>query len=294
MPMTDRPLAAERLADEVPQPVGPVRAARKERVGLLAVRQGLPQNVSVTLSAVFFAGCLALWALVSHFGLVNEFFLPSPSSVAAAAWRLYTTDGMFRDLGVSVYRVGVGFLAAAVIAVPVGVLMGSFQGFRSLLEPFLAFLRYMPATAFIPLLVLWIGIDDGEKFAVIFIGTFFTLCLMIMASTLSVSLPLIEAAMMLGATRRQLVHKVIWPSAKPAIFDNLRIVLGWAWTYIVVAEIVAASSGVGFVILTASRYLDTPTIFVGILSIGIVGIVSDLVFNAASRRLFPYLQRSRG
>ncbi len=292
--MSDRPVAADRIGHEVPRHEGPVRPGKKEPVGWLAVRRGLPHEVSVALSAVFFAACLASWSLVSHLGLVNEFFLPSLHSVASAAWRLYTKEGMLGDLGVSVYRVGVGFLLAAVIAVPVGVLMGSFQSFRSLLEPFLAFLRYMPATAFIPLLVLWIGIDDAEKFAVIFIGTFFTLCLMIMASTLSVPLPLIEAAMMLGANRRQLVRKVIWPAAKPAIFDNLRIVLGWAWTYIVVAEIVAASSGVGYVILTASRYLDTPTIFVGILSIGAVGIVSDVLFNAAARRLFPYLQRSRG
>ncbi|QRM33327.1 ABC transporter permease (plasmid) [Microvirga sp. VF16] len=260
---------------------------------LFAVRQTLPRKTAATLSLTFFIALVLLWSLASGTGWITEFFLPSPYTVVTSAWRLYVHEGMLGDLAVSIYRVAIGFLLAAAIAVPLGLLMGSLQLFRSLLEPFLAFLRYMPATAFIPLLVLWLGIDDAQKFAVIFIGTFFTLCLMVMASTLTVPVPLIESAMMLGASKRQLITKVIWPAAKPAIFDNLRIVLGWAWTYIVVAEIVAASSGVGYVILSASRFLDTGTIFVGILSIGIVGLVSDLAFNVAARWLFPYIQRSR-
>lgn len=274
-------------------PTQSLRRAGARRVKLLAIRNSLSFWTNVTLSLTFFAGVILMWIIASARGWVSDFFLPSPSNVALAAWRLYTTGDMLNDLGVSVFRVGVGFLIAAVIAVPLGVLMGTFQFFRALLEPFAAFLRYMPATAFIPLLVLWLGIDDSQKFAVIFIGTFFTLCLMVMTSTLRVPLQLIEAAIMLGATRWQLLRHVIWPAAKPAIFDDLRIVLGWAWTYIVVAEIVAASSGVGYVILTASRFLDTATIFVGILSIGVVGLLSDLAFNAASKWMFPYVQRNR-
>ena len=127
----------------------------------------------------------------------------------------------------------------------------------------------------------------------IFVGTFFTLALMVMVSTLTVPVALIEAAIMLGATPRQLITRVILPAAKPAIFNDLRIVLGWAWTYIVIAEIVAASSGVGYVILSASRFMDTATIFVGIISIGLIGLISDLLFNWAARHLFPYLQRAR-
>lgn len=151
----------------------------------------------------------------------------------------------------------------------------------------------MPATAFIPLLVLWLGIDDTQKFSVIFVGTFFTLTLMVMVSTLAVPVALIEAAIMLGAKPAQLITRVILPAAKPSIFNDLRIVLGWAWTYIVIAEIVAASSGIGFVILNASRFMDTATIFVGIISIGLIGLISDLLFNVAGRRFFPYLQRAR-
>ena len=271
----------------------PVAAPAATWRRLLNVRQDLPVRVGAGLSAGAFAAALGLWWLIAWSGWVDPLFLPSPLAVAGSAFRAYAADRLWVDLGISIYRVVVGFALAAAVGVPLGLLMGSFQAARSLFEPLLAFVRYMPATAFIPLLVLWLGIDDGQKFAVIWIGTFFHLTLLIMASTLSVPLPLIEAGMMLGAGRRQLVARIIWPAAKPLIFDNLRIVLGWAWTYIVVAEIVAAESGIGYQILKASRFLDTAMIFVGILSIGAVGIVSDLALNGLAARLFPYIQRSR-
>lgn len=272
-------------------------AAPKEEkspaVELISIRQPLAGGISLTLSALFFLVLLALWGAVAGSGLVSDFFLPTPLQVAQASWRLLYAENFAGDIGVSVYRVFIGFSIAATIAVPLGVLMGSVQFFRSLLEPCLAFTRYMPATAFIPLLVLWLGIDDTQKFAVIFVGTFFTLTLMVMVSTLAVPIALIEAAIMLGATPLQLVSRVIWPAAKPAVFSDLRIVLGWAWTYIVIAEIVAASSGVGYIILSASRFMDTATIFVGIISIGVIGLISDVAFTIAARMLFPYLPSNR-
>ncbi|MES5100981.1 ABC transporter permease [Agrobacterium sp. BA1120] len=260
---------------------------------LFAIRKPLPKPTSLLLSILFFCMLLAIWAIVSASGLVSDFFLPGPYQVGEAGWALYVNKGFLGDIAISIYRVLVGFSFAAIIAVPLGLMMGSVQFFRSLLEPCIAFTRYMPATAFIPLLVLWLGIDDGQKFSVIFVGTFFTLTLMVMVSTLAVPVALIEAAIMLGATPMQIIVKVILQSAKPAIFNDLRIVLGWAWTYIVIAEIVAASSGVGYIILNASRFMDTATIFVGIISIGVIGLVSDMIFNFAGRYLFPYLQRGR-
>lgn len=263
------------------------------RAVLLSVRAPLPALLSVILSVSFFGLLLLVWSVISVSGYVSDFFLPTPIQVLRAAKRLMFEEAFLFDVSVSVARVLVGFLAAAILAVPIGLAMGSMQFFRSLLEPCLTFLRYMPATAFIPLLVLWLGIDDVQKFAVIFVGTFCTLTLMVMVSTSSVPIAFIEAAIMLGAHRSQLVGKVIYPAAKPAIFSDLRIVLGWAWTYIVIAEIVAASSGIGFIILNASRFMDTATIFVGIISIGIIGLISDLCFNTAARHLFPYVQRTR-
>lgn len=270
----------------------PLRTERPKNL-VLTVRQPLPAAASILLSVSFFLVLLAFWAAATGLGFVSSFFLPSPMQVLRTGWQMYVSGGFLGDIVVSVYRVLGGYLLAAVIAVPLGLLMGTMSLFRSLLEPCLAFTRYMPATAFIPLLVLWLGIDDGQKFAVIFVGTFFTLTLMVMVSASSVPLAFVEAGIMLGANRRQLIGKVIWPASKPAIFNDLRIVLGWAWTYIVVAEIVAASSGIGYVILNASRFMDTATIFVGILSIGGIGLVSDLLFNFVGRRLFPYIQTLR-
>jgi NitT/TauT family transport system permease protein len=274
-------------------PLGAQHPVKPRRSTLFAIRKPLPGKTSTALSISFFLVLLAGWSLITDTGLVSDFFLPRPMQVLQAAWGMYIDKGFLWDIAVSIYRVLVGFCLAAIIAVPLGLMMGSVQFFRSLLEPCLAFTRYMPATAFIPLLVLWLGIDDTQKFSVIFVGTFFTLALMVMVSTLTVPIALIEAAIMLGARPAQLIFKVILPAAKPAIFNDLRIVLGWAWTYIVIAEIVAASSGVGYVILNASRFMDTATIFVGIISIGMIGLISDLLFNFAGRRLFPYLQRAR-
>jgi len=255
--------------------------------------EAIPDRLSFALKFVVLAGLLVVWWLATSVGGVDPMFVPAPGAVLDAAVRLYTEEGLAGDLGVSIYRVAIGFGIAAVIGTPLGVLMGTFRATRSLFEPVLAFVRYMPATAFIPLLILWMGVGDGQKFAVIFIGTFFHYTLLIMNVTANIPLHYIESAHTLGATTRQIVTRVVWPASKPGILDNLRIILGWAWTYIVVAEMVAADSGIGYVILRASRFLATDTIFVGILSIGVVGILSDYAFNLLGRYMFPYIKRER-
>lgn len=249
-------------------------------------------SAKLAFSASLFVLFLIVWVLLVEGG-INPIFLPSPQAVASAFHELYFNNGFLSDLGVSIYRVGVGFLASAIFAIPIGVLAGSFGSVRSTVEPFLGFIRYMPATAFIPLLVLWIGIGDVQKFSVIFVGTFCHLTLLISASTSRVPTAYVESAIMLQGSRWKILRLVIWPAARPGIFDDLRVVLGWAWTYIVVAEMVAAKSGVGYVILKASRFLDTATMFVGILSIGLVGLLSDVALGYLKKILFPYLQRSR-
>ncbi len=259
---------------------------------MFGVRASLSRTTSTWLGVALFVLLGLGWVAASEFG-VNHTFLPSPGDVLSSAYSQYRDQGLLTDIGVSIYRVLVGYAIAAVVAVPLGLLMGSFPAVRAFFEPVISFIRYMPATAFIPLLVLWVGIDDAQKFSVIFVGTFFHLVLLIMSTTLNVPLPFVESAMMLKANRRQILLKVIWPAAKPGIFDNLRVVLGWAWTYIVVAEIVAAKAGVGYVILKSSRFLDTPAVFVGILSIGLVGMFSDYLLNTLHGILFPYIKKSR-
>jgi NitT/TauT family transport system permease protein len=160
---------------------------------------------------------------------------------------------------------------------------------QALLEPLTDFIRYMPAVAFIPLVMLWVGIDEGSKIAIIFIGTFFQMVLMVAEDVRRVPMAQVEAAQTMGASRRELIEKVILPSAKPALLDTLRVTMGWAWTYLVVAELVAASSGLGYSILKAQRFLQTDKIFAGIMLIGIIGLVTDQAFRWAHRRAFPWL-----
>lgn len=255
--------------------------------------EAIPARLSLSLRFTLLIVLAGAWWIVTAAELIRPLFVPAPGAVIEAAVQLYLHEGLLNDLGVSIYRVAIGFGLAALIGTPLGVLMGTFQFTRALFEPVLAFFRYMPATAFIPLLILWMGVDDGQKFAVIFIGTFFHYTLLVMNVTLNVPIQYIESAHTLGASVRQIVMRVVWPASKPGILDNLRIILGWAWTYIVVAEMVAADSGIGYVILRASRFLDTETIFVGILSIGVVGILSDYAFNLMNRCFFPYIKRQR-
>jgi len=266
---------------------------RKRSLRLFRPHEAIPARLSLSLKFLLLVLLLAAWWGATAMGWVRPLFVPAPGSVFDAAVRLYTQEHVYVDLGISVYRVAIGFGLAALIGTPLGVLMGTFQVVRSTFEPFLAFVRYMPATAFIPLLILWMGVGDGQKFAVIFIGTFFHYTLLIMNVTRNIPVHYIESAHTLGASTRQILMRVVWPASKPGIVDNLRIILGWAWTYIVVAEMVAADSGIGYVILRASRFLDTETIFVGILSIGLVGIVSDYLFNLLGHYLFPYIKRER-
>jgi len=149
----------------------------------------------------------------------------------------------------------------------------------------------MPAVAFIPLVMLWIGIDEGSKVAIIFIGTFFQMVLMVAEDVRRVPAAQIEAAQTMGATRTEIIQLVLLPSAKPALVDTLRITMGWAWTYLVVAELVAANSGLGYAILKAQRFLQTDKIFAGIILIGLIGLVTDQLFRLIHRKAFPWMHK---
>ena len=179
-------------------------------------------------------------------------------------------------------------LMAAVIGVPLGVFMGSLKIFEAFFEPFLGFIRYMPASAFIPLLILWAGIGEAQKLAVIFIGSFFNLVLMIAVTVGNTRRDLVEAAYTLGVGDRSLIRRVLIPGAAPEIAETLRMVLGWAWTYVIVAELIGASSGIGHMITDSQALLNTGQIIFGIIVIGVIGLISDLAFKALNRRLFAW------
>src|SRR5262249_46638557 len=203
-------------------------------------------------------------------------------------WDLLAKHGFLFDIGMTIWRVGGGFVVAAIIAVPLGVLMGAYKPIEAFLEPFVSFARYLPASAFIPLLILWAGIGEMQKLLVIFIGSFFQIVLMVAVTVGGVRRDLVEAAYTLGANARGIVRRVLLPSSAPAIAETLRLVLGWAWTYVIVAELIGASSGIGHMITDSQALLNTGQIIFGIIVIGMIGLVSDFAFKWANQRLFPW------
>ena len=204
---------------------------------------------------------------------------------------MFVEENFLADVWASTYRIVVGFLIASLFAVPLGIAIGSFRAAQAFFEPPIAAVRYMPASAFIPLLIIWFGLADTEKIAVIFIGVFFPLTLMVADVSANVAKELLNIASTLGATRRQVFLRVLLPACWPGVVDNLRIGIGWAWTYLIVAELVAASTGIGHVILTASRFVETEKIVAGILTIGALGLATDAFFRWLYNVLFPYADR---
>jgi NitT/TauT family transport system permease protein len=181
-----------------------------------------------------------------------------------------------------------GFAIAAVIGVPLGMAMGAYKPVEAFFEPFISFARYLPASAFIPLLILWAGIGEAQKLLVIFIGSFFQIVLMVAVTVGNTRRDLVEAAYTLGASDWGIVRRVLLPHAGPEIAETLRLVLGWAWTYVIVAELIGASSGIGHMITDSQALLNTGQIIFGIIVIGLIGLASDLSFKAVIRALFPW------
>ncbi|MFZ2208225.1 MAG: ABC transporter permease [Porticoccaceae bacterium] len=256
---------------------------------LWSIRGTLGGARYLAIAGVGFASLLGGWWLLAASGLVDAVFLPEPVSVARRLLGWYADGSLFADIKISIGRVLGGFGLAVLMAVPLGIYIGSFRPVQAFFEPLMEFARYLPAVAFVPLVLLWVGIGEGAKITLIWIGTFFQMVLMVSDNIRQVPMAQIEAAQTLGANRGEVVSLVVFKSALPGIVDTLRVTLGWAWTYLVVAELVAANSGIGYAILRAQRFLQTDKIFVGILLIGLLGLLMDQGFRLLHRRAFPWL-----
>ena len=242
----------------------------------------------VVLGVACFVIFFAVWSAVTFGGVVPKIFLADPLTMVRSGYDLMVNQNFSYDIGMTVWRVLGGFAIAAVLAVPLGVMMGAYKPVEAFFEPFVSFARYLPASAFIPLLILWAGIGEAQKLSVIFIGSFFQLVLMFAVAVGNTRRDLVEAAYTLGALDRGIVTRVLLPSAAPEIAETLRMVLGWAWTYVIVAELIGASSGIGHMITDSQALLATDQIIFGIIVIGVIGLVTDLAFKALNRKLFPW------
>jgi NitT/TauT family transport system permease protein len=271
-------------------PRGPAGGAtgRSGTKDLLRLRQDIPPRVFTAAGVAVPLALLLVWWAVTALGLVRPLFLPSPGAVVAEGWRQITTGILLQDAAVSLWRILIGWLAATALAVPVGILMGNYRLWEAALEPLISTIRYMPVVALIPLTILWAGIGDLQKIVILFLGTFFQQALMVMDNVKTIDMALIRAGQTLGFSDREILSRIVLPAALPGIWDTLRITLGWTWTYLVVAELVAANEGLGRRIMDAQRYLSTETILWGTLFIGALGLLTDLAFKAAGRRLFRW------
>ena len=250
--------------------------------------QPTPPALRIALGIGFFCIFVAFWMWITLGGYVSHIFLADPISMLRDGWRLIVEDNFMLDIAITIWRVVGGFTLAAIVAVPLGILMGAWKPLEALFEPFVSFCRYLPASAFIPLLILWAGVGEVEKLLVIFLGSVFQLTLMIAVAVGSTRRDLVEAAYTLGSTSRGIVRRVIVPANAPAIAETLRLVLGWAWTYVIVAELIGSSSGIGYMIINSQSRLATGQIIFGIIVIGLIGLISDTSFKAVNRWLFPW------
>nr|WP_131913773.1 ABC transporter permease [Celerinatantimonas diazotrophica] len=242
----------------------------------------------IILGVSFFILFFALWSLVTLSGMVSSTFLADPFTMFEQGVKLFTQYDFAYDVWVTIARVLGGFILSAIIGVPLGIMMGSYKVVEALLEPFVSFCRYLPASAFIPLLILWAGVGELQKVLIIFIGSFFQITLMVAVSVSSCRKDLIEAAYTLGSSRSSVVRRVIIPHSAVDIAEALRLVLGWSWTYVIVAELIGAQRGIGHMIVNSQSLLNTGQIIFGIITIGVIGLVSDVLFKRVNRKLFAW------
>ena len=240
------------------------------------IAEDIPPKLSRTLMLLSVLIPLALWWSLSHLSGINSTFLPSPEAVIAALAGLWEKGFLLQDTWKSFMRVSAGFALSVLVAVPLGISMGTFASIRSLCEPLIALLRYMPAPAFIPLLIIYLGLDEPPKIALIFIGTVFFNTLMIMDSVKFVPKDLIETTYTLGGRRWQVLRSVIMPYVAPSLIDTFRINIASGWNLVVVAELVAAEEGLGKRISLAQRFLQTDEIFACLIVLGVIGFTLDL------------------
>ena len=248
-------------------------------------------NVEFLLSMICFLLIIILWCVLTFGGIVSELFLPSPLAVARRIVELYQDGSLWANCFESTTRVVVGWFWSVVVALPCGMLMANSRKFSAFIQPIIEFARYLPVVALVPLTLLYLGIDETQKYTIIFLGTFFQLVLMVCDTVSDVDVNLINAAKTLGASKWQVYGEVILAAALPGLMDDFRLTIGWAWTYLVVAEMVAAQNGLGYMILRSQRYLATDTIFAGLILIGLIGLITDFLFRVLTRIVAPWHER---
>ena len=243
---------------------------------MFTIRTPIPRTTRLTATALSLAVPLVAWVALSASKTVPATFLPSPAAVMSAGAKMAGSGVLSADLWATFQRVLFGFGLAVLVSVPLGIVMGSFQIGQAVFEPVIGLLRYLPASAFIPLLVIWLGLGEPSKIAILFLGTAFFNTLMTADVTRNVPRSLIDVSYTLGARRGEVLGKVIVPHSLPGIIDAIRVNAAAAWNFVVVAELINSTAGLGYRIVRAQRFLQTDQIFAVLIVIGVAGLLIDV------------------
>ena len=260
---------------------------RKSR--LFEFNQSIPFGSVLRLGFAAWFIFFGIWELAVFLKLTNAVLLPGPFTVLASFVELFTAKNYLHDVGMSLFRIVVSFTLACMLAIPLGILMGTFRRVEAFFNPLVSAFRYLPAPSFIPLLLMWLGAGEGQKLALLFLGVVWFLITLIMDYAKSLPADFVNSALTLGGNRRQVLWTVVVPAMLPDILTAMRQMLAVSWTYLVIAEIVAASSGIGAMMMRAKRFVHIDEIMAGIITIGLLGLVFDILLRRLRRMLFPYL-----
>src|SRR5712691_575730 len=250
------------------------------------VREAVPQRKARGLALAGLLSFLAIWCVLSYTGLVPTVILPSPTEVIRAFPVLHFEEALVRSAGWSLYRVYMGFLLAALVAIPLGLLMGTFPPVKHFFVPLLDPLRFLPISALVPLFLVWFGIEETMKIMLLFVGTFVYLLPLVVEAVENVDDVYLQTATTLGATKGQLIRHVLIPGSLPAIGEALRVMNGIGWTYVILAEVVNARYGLGYLITVAGKRSHVDQIFALVLVILFIGVVTDWTIRMVNAKLF--------
>ncbi len=259
-----------------------------------ARRRRLRFRLGLVLNVVSVFAFLAAWSAATEFGWISPIFLPSPASVASEAGKLVGTGELWWAVVASSRRVFLGFALAAAVAVPLGILMGVWWPAKAVVDPFVSLLRPLPSITWIPLTMLWLGIGESQKTAIVFMGSWIYILLYTLESTKRVDPLLIRAARNLGASDLAVMREVILPGALPGILSGLKVTLAISWSCVLSAEMVAAQTGLGALIWIAKDWGNLPLVLVGMAGISVTVLLADALAERAERLLLPWERHRRG
>ena len=260
----------------------------RKKSSLFALRQPLPRSTSTALGLLAPLLVAGGWCLLTYGGITQPDFLPSPTETLRGTLQLFYQYDLLGSILISTKRIVFAFLLASAVALPLGVLMGAFEPVNRFFEPIVSPLRYMPISAFIPLLILWFGIYEKQKIAFLFLGVFVYLLPVVVTAIRVVPEELVQTSLTLGASRWQVIRTVLLPAALPEIFDSFRVMNAIAWTYVILAEAVNPEHGLGYMVELARTHQKASWSFAGLLVIGGIGLLTDAFIRLLSSWFFRW------